>query len=149
MTRDHSINPCNDRNVEAVVIRHRDRAAHGLAKYGTTTERQDLTLAQWIQHAQDESMDHSIYLERLKGIVAALEAENAHLKTELAGYKSRYPGPGSIALRNRPPASYQIDPRIADLYREPHPGTAKCPKDHVSNATNTPMSGIRKSGENQ
>jgi hypothetical protein len=56
-----------DRNVEAVVEKHRSRAAVVLKKYGVTTERGDLTVAQWLQHAQDEAMDLAIYLQRLIG----------------------------------------------------------------------------------
>jgi hypothetical protein len=54
-----------DRNVQAVIDKHTNRAEVGLKKYGVTTERGDLTIAQWLQHAQDEAMDLAIYLERL------------------------------------------------------------------------------------
>jgi hypothetical protein len=56
-----------DKNVEAIVTKHRQRAAVGLKKYGVTTERTDLTISQWLQHAQDEAMDLAIYLQRLIG----------------------------------------------------------------------------------
>jgi hypothetical protein len=54
-----------DPNVEAVRQRLADRAAFGLAKYGTDTTRSDLTRIEWLRHAQDEALDLSVYLERL------------------------------------------------------------------------------------
>lgn len=41
------------------------RADLGLKKYGVTMEREDLSILEWLQHAQDESLDHVIYLEKL------------------------------------------------------------------------------------
>jgi hypothetical protein len=54
-----------DANVDRVCQKMQERAAVGLKKYGVTTERTDLTTLEWLNHAQQESMDHSIYLERL------------------------------------------------------------------------------------
>lgn len=44
----------------------RDRHARGLAKYGTTLDRGDLTPEQWTQHAIEEALDLAGYLMRLK-----------------------------------------------------------------------------------
>lgn len=44
----------------------RDRHAHGLAKYGTTLDRGDLTPDQWAQHAIEEALDMAGYLMRFK-----------------------------------------------------------------------------------
>jgi hypothetical protein len=41
------------------------RAELGLNKYGVTMERTDLTTLEWLRHAQEESMDMAVYLERL------------------------------------------------------------------------------------
>ena len=60
-----------DSNVEAVRAKLMDRARAGLLKYGVTTEREDLTLLDWLQHAQGEAMDHSVYLQKAMGMVAA------------------------------------------------------------------------------
>jgi hypothetical protein len=38
----------------------------GLKKYGTPLTRNDLTLEQWITHLQEELMDATLYLERIK-----------------------------------------------------------------------------------
>lgn len=54
-----------DSNVEAVREKLRIRAEHGLRKYGVTTEREDLTRKQWLQHAQEEALDLAVYLQRL------------------------------------------------------------------------------------
>ena len=55
-----------DKNVERVCERLSNRADAGLKKYGVTTERDDLGLAEWIQHLQDELLDAVVYSERLK-----------------------------------------------------------------------------------
>jgi hypothetical protein len=41
------------------------RAEFGLAKYGVSLERTDLTRLQWLVHAQEEAMDLANYLEVL------------------------------------------------------------------------------------
>ena len=56
----------SDRNVEEVVKQLRDRAEKGLDKYGVTTERKDLSTVEWLQHLQEELMDASVYIEKLK-----------------------------------------------------------------------------------
>jgi len=57
--------PATDANVVSVRRKMLIRAERGLAKYGVTTERNDLDTLQWLQHAQDEAMDLAVYLERL------------------------------------------------------------------------------------
>jgi hypothetical protein len=56
-----------DAITEAVVAQLRTRAEAGKRKYGTTMERDDLTLMQWLQHLQEELMDAAVYVEKLKG----------------------------------------------------------------------------------
>ena len=55
-----------DKNVEKVITQLRDREEEGLLKYGVNTERTDLTTLQWLQHLQEELMDASVYIEKLK-----------------------------------------------------------------------------------
>ena len=55
-----------DKNVENVVKQLRDREEEGLRKYGVNTERKDLSPLQWLQHLQEELMDASVYIEKLK-----------------------------------------------------------------------------------
>lgn len=55
-----------DSIVTAVIAKFEERAKFGKAKYGTDLDRTDLTVLQWIQHAQEEHMDAILYLEKLK-----------------------------------------------------------------------------------
>ena len=55
-----------DAITEAVVAQLRTRAEKGKSKYGTTMERDDLTLMEWLQHLQEELMDAAVYVEKLK-----------------------------------------------------------------------------------
>ena len=55
-----------DRNVENVITQLRSREEQGLLKYGVTTERKDLSTLEWLQHLQEELMDASVYIEKLK-----------------------------------------------------------------------------------
>ncbi len=55
-----------DKNVENVVTQLRTREEEGLQKYGVNTERTDLTPLEWLQHLQEELMDASVYIEKLK-----------------------------------------------------------------------------------
>jgi hypothetical protein len=51
---------------EAVIEEIRKRRDAGRKKYGTSMEREDLTIEQWTQHAKEEALDFAIYLEKLK-----------------------------------------------------------------------------------
>jgi len=55
-----------DSVVTSVVQSFLQRADFGFKKYGKTMDRDDLTMLQWIQHAQEEHMDAILYLEKLK-----------------------------------------------------------------------------------
>lgn len=58
-----------DSIVRKVVEQFAKRSALGIAKYGTTLDRDDLTTLDWIQHTQEELMDAVLYLEKLKQTV--------------------------------------------------------------------------------
>ena len=58
-----------DKNVEKVITQLRDREEEGLIKYGVNTERKDLSTLEWLQHLQEELMDASVYIEKLKNEV--------------------------------------------------------------------------------
>lgn len=51
-----------------------ERHAAGLAKYGVTVDRDDLTPEQWCQHAIEEGLDGVAYLMRLKDTLGHLRA---------------------------------------------------------------------------
>ena len=69
-----------DKNVEKVVTQLRDREEEGLRKYGVTTERTDLTTLEWLQHLQEELMDASVYIEKLKSEIMDRENDVAAWK---------------------------------------------------------------------
>lgn len=58
-----------DSIVNAVVNKYKDRANTGLQKYNTTLDREDLTEMEWLNHLQDELMDASLYVQKLKQII--------------------------------------------------------------------------------
>jgi len=55
-----------DSVVFSVVGKFLERSAFGFQKYGTNLDRQDLSVLEWIHHAQEEHMDAILYLEKLK-----------------------------------------------------------------------------------
>jgi len=56
----------NDSVVRSVINQFITRANIGYKKYGKTLDRDDLTLLEWVQHAQEEHMDAILYLEKIK-----------------------------------------------------------------------------------
>jgi glycosyl transferase family 25 len=56
----------SDSIVNSVIHAFIGRSNVGLQKYGTTLDRDDLSILDWIQHAQEEHMDAILYLEKLK-----------------------------------------------------------------------------------
>jgi hypothetical protein len=55
-----------DKIVKSVVDKYQQRSEVGQEKYGVTLERDDLTYIQWLKHLQEELMDATLYLEKLK-----------------------------------------------------------------------------------
>jgi hypothetical protein len=57
-------------NKDSVVYRIaallKTRSETGIRKYGTTLDRTDLSVKQWIDHAIEEALDHALYLQKLK-----------------------------------------------------------------------------------
>jgi len=58
--------PPLDTVVRSVLNKFITRAEFGMQKYGVNLDRTDLSLMDWIQHAQEELMDAILYLEKLK-----------------------------------------------------------------------------------
>jgi hypothetical protein len=71
-----------DKVVLSVMAKYAERSATGLKKYGVTLEREDLTLDQWITHLQEELMDATLYLSRIKK-----EIELHYVKGFSEGYR--------------------------------------------------------------
>ena len=55
-----------DTILESVLTKFRQRSEVGQRKYNTTLDRKDLTLIEWLNHAQEEAMDLCLYLEKIK-----------------------------------------------------------------------------------
>jgi hypothetical protein len=55
----------DDSIVKSVIKKYSERSQRGIDKYGTTMDREDLSVLDWLRHAQEEAMDLSLYLEKL------------------------------------------------------------------------------------
>jgi hypothetical protein len=55
-----------DKYVDRVLNRFKERSEVGIKKYSTTLERNDLNVLEWLTHLQEELMDATLYIERLK-----------------------------------------------------------------------------------
>ena len=55
-----------DTILESLLTKFRQRSEVGQRKYNTTLDRKDLTLVEWLNHAQEEAMDLCLYLEKIK-----------------------------------------------------------------------------------
>lgn len=49
-----------------VMSKFYDRSQRGIEKYGTMLTRTDLDLTDWLNHLQEELMDATLYIEKLK-----------------------------------------------------------------------------------
>jgi len=55
-----------DNNVNQICDEFIRRSEHGYKKYGVTTERNDLSFEQWIQHLKEELMDAVVYIHKVQ-----------------------------------------------------------------------------------
>jgi len=55
-----------DKIVKRVLKAYKQRSKVGIEKYSTTLERNDLTRLEWLTHLQEELMDATLYIEKLK-----------------------------------------------------------------------------------
>ena len=58
---------------DTIIAMIRERSERGLAKYGVTVDRTDLTFQDWVRHAQEEMLDGAQYLQRIAEESAAIE----------------------------------------------------------------------------
>ena len=58
--------PTKDSVVESVIESFRSRSEAGFKKYGTSLDRDDYSLLNWLDEAQQEAMDFVLYLEAAK-----------------------------------------------------------------------------------
>jgi hypothetical protein len=69
-----------DSIVRSVVMKFVERSEVGRKKYGTDLDRSDLSVFEWVQHAQEEHMDAILYLEKLKRELSVMYENNKELK---------------------------------------------------------------------
>lgn len=55
-----------DSIVNEVIENFKERSRIGILKYNTTLDRTDIDFIGWVNHLQQELMDATLYLERLK-----------------------------------------------------------------------------------
>ncbi len=60
-----------DSVVEEVRQKFADRAAKGYKKYNATMDRGDLSIDQWLEHAQEEAMDFILYITKIRRELSA------------------------------------------------------------------------------
>lgn len=56
-----------------VLAKYYERSQLGIKKYGRTLDRDDLSLTDWLNHLQEELMDATLYIEKLKADVKFIE----------------------------------------------------------------------------
>ncbi len=56
-----------------VMSKFYDRSQRGIEKYGTMLTRTDLNLTDWLNHLQEELMDATLYIEKLKADVKTIK----------------------------------------------------------------------------
>ena len=66
--------------VQSVVNKFVDRSDVGFAKYGKTMRDDKSDVFVWLNHLQEELMDATLYLQRLKEEISDLREEKALLK---------------------------------------------------------------------
>lgn len=49
-----------------VLAKYYERSKRGIKKYGNTLNRDDLSFLDWLNHLQEELMDATLYIEKLK-----------------------------------------------------------------------------------
>jgi len=55
-----------DTIVKSVLDKYKQRSEVGIKKYNKTMDRDDLSLLDWLTHLQEELMDATLYVEKLK-----------------------------------------------------------------------------------
>ena len=82
-----------DKIVEQVCKDLQSRSERGIAKYGTTMERKDLDLKDWLNHQYEELLDAALYCRRA---IKELEGEvpTEQLSLPFVDMRHRHLSPG-------------------------------------------------------
>lgn len=83
-----------DKVVDIVIDKYKKRMRLGYAKYQTNLMRQDLTTFDWIKHLQEELMDATLYLERLRMQINALDIKMEDDYDSMQNINVKPPKPG-------------------------------------------------------
>ena len=67
----------SDKYVQQVKDKFEERSQVGIKKYNKTLERNDLSFLDWLTHLQEELMDATLYVERLKTSYAEENTEDS------------------------------------------------------------------------
>ena len=62
-----------DSIVKSVLNSYKERSRVGIKKYNKTMDRNDLSISEWLQHLQEELMDATLYIEKLKQTLCTKE----------------------------------------------------------------------------
>ena len=84
---------CQDSIVNSVIKKFAQRSEFGQKKYGPNLDRTDLTVQDWITHAQEELMDGILYLEKLKQ-----QTQQSHQQIQAQQIQSHQSQPNKIQL---------------------------------------------------
>ena len=63
----------NDKIINRVIEKIQKRAEAGYKKYGVGLDKDEQSLGTWLNHLQEELMDATLYLEKLKQIQEGIE----------------------------------------------------------------------------
>ena len=72
-----------------VMAKYYERSQAGIKKYGKTLDRDDLEFTDWLTHAQEEMMDATLYLQKIKEELESMKKELKDIKEEIASSKTQ------------------------------------------------------------
>lgn len=75
-----------DSIVSEIIQQYQIRAEFGEKKYGVTLDREDLSTQDWIEHAKQEAMDFTLYLQKLS---KEIELKNRNVENLIRVIKSQ------------------------------------------------------------
>ena len=75
-----------DSIVKEIIQQYQIRAEFGEKKYGVTLDREDLSTQDWIEHAKQEAMDFTLYLQKLS---KEIELKNRNVENLIRVIKSQ------------------------------------------------------------
>lgn len=72
-----------DQIVKKVMAKYYERSQVGIKKYGKTLDRGDLSLYDWLNHLQEEIMDASLYIEKIKEELKKIKPKDVCVNYEI------------------------------------------------------------------